>query len=123
VKAKFPDWFVAICEQKNCADTLEVDMEGRLPVDPKIPSTDDAEYAMNFLALKENRMAMSLLNTALVGDALGINRGTDERRTDEQSTSSISPSEVVMIIFFPEATRFSSEIVERLRGYTREKGF
>jgi hypothetical protein len=65
-------------------------MEGRLPVDPKIPSTDDAEYAMNFLALKENRMTMSLLNTALVGDALGINRGTDERRTDERSTSSIS---------------------------------
>jgi hypothetical protein len=48
VKAKFPDWsrrFVAICEQKNCADALEVDMEGRLPVDPKVTSTDDAEYA------------------------------------------------------------------------------
>jgi hypothetical protein len=27
---------------------------------------------MNILALKENRMPMSLLNTALVGDALGL---------------------------------------------------
>jgi hypothetical protein len=63
---------ITAVEQKNCANALEVDMEGRLPVDPKVPSTDDAEYVMNTQALKENRMAMSLLNTALVGDALGI---------------------------------------------------
>jgi hypothetical protein len=44
----------------------------RLPTDPKIPSTDDDEQEIHEKALKENWMAMTLLNTALVGDALGI---------------------------------------------------
>jgi hypothetical protein len=75
VKTKFPDWsrrFVAICEQKNCADALDMELTLRLPTDPKIPITDDDEQEIQEKALKENRMAMSLLNTALVGDALGI---------------------------------------------------
>jgi hypothetical protein len=75
VKTKFPGWsrrFIAICEQKNCTDALDMELTLCLPTDPKIPSTEDDEQEIQEKALKENRMAMSLLNTALVGDALGI---------------------------------------------------
>jgi hypothetical protein len=44
VKTKFPDRsrrFLAICEQKNCADALDMDLTLRLPTDPKTPSLDD----------------------------------------------------------------------------------
>jgi hypothetical protein len=73
VKSKFPDWsrrFVAACEQKNCADALDAAFV--LPVDPKVKTTDVDKQNAREAAIRENKMAMSLLNTALVGDALGI---------------------------------------------------
>jgi hypothetical protein len=51
---------------------MEKEIYKRLPADPKVPTSEDAEHFINERALKENRMAMSMLNTALVGDALGI---------------------------------------------------
>jgi hypothetical protein len=73
VKSAFPDWsrrFLAACEQKNCADALDAAFV--LPVDPKVKITDVDKQKAREAAIKENIMAMSLLNTALVGDALGI---------------------------------------------------
>jgi hypothetical protein len=70
-KLKFPDWarrLAAVCEQKHCADALEMD----LPVDPKTEATEEADRTKHQLAIKENNMAMALLNTAMVGDAMGI---------------------------------------------------
>jgi hypothetical protein len=74
-KLKFPDWarrFAAVCEQKHCADALEMDLISRLPVNPKIEATEEADRKKHNLAIKESDMAMALLNTALVGDAMGI---------------------------------------------------
>jgi hypothetical protein len=73
VKSTFPDWsrrFVAACEQKNCADALDAAFV--LPADSKAKTTDVDKQKAREAAIKENKMAMSLLNTALVGDALGI---------------------------------------------------
>jgi hypothetical protein len=75
VRTKFPDWlrrFVAFCEQKNCAEALDMELTLRLPTDPKTPSADAGGQDIHEKALETNQMAMSLLNTALVGDALSI---------------------------------------------------
>jgi hypothetical protein len=72
-KLKFPDWarrFAAVCEQKHCADALQMDLISRLPVNPKTEATEEADRKKHQLASKENNMAMALLNTALVGDAM-----------------------------------------------------
>jgi hypothetical protein len=62
-------------------DTLESDIHDTLPADPKVPSSNDAEDRVNELALKENRMAMSLLNTTW--ELLVITRFITETFTQE----------------------------------------
>jgi hypothetical protein len=73
VKSSYPDWarrFVATCEQRNCADALEIDSLTNLP--SKEESKDSDVKKNNEIASKQNKMAMALLNTALVGDAMGV---------------------------------------------------
>jgi hypothetical protein len=75
VKSSYPDWarrFVATCEQRNCVDAPEIDALTNLPSDPKEEAKDDVVKKKNEIALKQNKMAMALLNTALVGDAMGV---------------------------------------------------
>jgi hypothetical protein len=70
-EAKYPNWlrvFMSACDRQNCVEALRSTHAAALPANPNAGNLTDPQK----LAVKKNKDAVNLLNTALQGDTMGL---------------------------------------------------